>query len=68
MPVTGMPKALETLLVTCIDEFELHNWHISNTKNGCMVEINFNSGGHWNTGERQVKQVSNKKKSPSQEK
>ena len=68
MPVTGLPKALEALLITCIDEFELHNWHITNTKNGCMLKLNFSSDGHWNTGEPQVKTATYKKKSPSQEK
>ena len=68
MPVAGLPKALETLLITCIEELDLYNRQISHTKNGCMLKINFNSGGHNGTGEPQIKPVTYKKKTPAQEK
>ena len=68
MPVSGLPKALETLLTMCVEEFDLHKWQISNTKNGCMLKINFNSGSHCGTEEPQIKPVSYKKKTPAQEK
>ena len=67
MPVTGLPKSLEALLITCIEEFDLHKWHISNTNFGCMIKINFNSGDHCSTAKPQIKTTSYKKKSPAQE-
>ena len=68
MPVAGLPKALESLLITCIGEFDLHQWQISNSKNGCMIKIKFNTGSHLDTVEPCVKSATYKKKSPAQEK
>ena len=68
MPVAGLPKALESLLITCIGEFDLHQWQISNSKNGCMIKIKFNTGSHLDTVEPSVKSATYKKKSPAQEK
>ena len=62
MPVTGLPKALEMLLVTCIDEFDLNGWQISNSKNGCILKIKFRTGSHVDTVKPCVQPVAYKKK------
>ena len=67
MPVAGLPKALETLLVTCVEEFDVNGWQISSNKNGCMVKINFRTGSHMDTVKPHVQSATYKKKTPSQE-
>ena len=70
LPVSGLPIALETLMNTLVDSFELKSWNIFNDFNGsCCLKIrwrppqtsNVPTGGE----SHQLKPLSYKKKSPS---
>ena len=69
IPASGLPIALETLMNTLLDSFELKSWNIYNDFNGaCCLKIRWRppQNSSVTTGEsQQVQSMKYKKKSPS---